>query len=86
MSSNFTQTHAIRSVSAPGPRLSSNQVRSELLVLHQDLVVQLRTEAACPWRFGAIGSADILEEMIVQHEKAAGVLRAQLVMQLPGLA
>jgi hypothetical protein len=84
MNSNFTHTHthAIRSVSGPGPRLSSNHVRSELLVLHQDLVVQLRTEAACPRRFGANGSADMLKDMIVQHEKAAEVLRAHLATQL----
>jgi hypothetical protein len=83
MNSNFTRTHAIRSVSAPGPRLSSNHVRSELLVLHEDLVVQLRTEAACPRRFGATARANFLEDMIVQHEKAADALRTQLAIQLP---
>jgi starvation-inducible DNA-binding protein len=52
---------------------------SELLALHEGLIVQLRTDIeACAARFHDAGTADFLTGLLKRHEKAAWMLRAQL--------
>lgn len=63
----------VRIPSNRGPGLCSDQVFAELLSLHQEMIVQLRLE-----RLSAVTSADFLTGLIVQHEKTAAMLRAQL--------
>jgi DNA-binding ferritin-like protein len=57
----------------PGPGVSSDQMLSELVVLHEEMIVQLRRE-----RLGGVATADFIKGMIDQHEKAIAMLRAQL--------
>ena len=71
-------TKAARSSADPGIDLSSDHMLSELLALHEDLVVQLRKDAASAERLGDIGTTDFLTGLLEQHEKAAWMLRAQL--------
>lgn len=71
-------TKAARSSADPGIGLSSDHMLSELLALHEDLIVQLRTGAACAERFGDIGTVDFLTGLLKQHEKAAWMLRSHL--------
>ena len=52
---------------------------SELLALHEDIIVQLRADSdACVKRFGDAGTADFLTGLMERHEKAAWMLRSQL--------
>ena len=52
---------------------------SELLALHEEMIVQLRTDSdACLERFKDAGTADFLTGLMTQHEKIAWLLRAQL--------
>lgn len=63
----------------PGQDLGADQMISELLALHEDLIVQLRADSeACLTRFNDTGTADFLTGLMSQHEKAAWMLRAQL--------
>ena len=71
-------TKAARSSADPGIGLSPDHMLSELLALHEGLVVQLRTGAACAERFRDIGTVDFLTGLLKQHEKAAWMLRAHL--------
>jgi hypothetical protein len=57
----------------PGAGLYSDHMLTELLVLHEEMVAQLRLE-----RLGSVGTTDFLTGMIAQHEKAAAMLRLQL--------
>ena len=70
---------AARSSADPGMDLPADHMLSELLALHEDLVVQLRTDSeACLTRFKDAGTADFLTGLMEKHEKAAWMLRAQL--------
>jgi starvation-inducible DNA-binding protein len=70
---------AARCSADPGIDLSGDHMLSELLALHEDLIVQLRTDSAtCTERFGDSGTADFLTSLMERHEKAAWMLRAQL--------
>lgn len=72
-------TQAARSSAEPGIGLSAELMLSGLLALHEDLIVQLRTDSAtCTDRFQDAGTADFLTGLMEQHEKAAWMLRAQL--------
>jgi starvation-inducible DNA-binding protein len=72
-------TKAARSSADPGIGLPAEHMLSELLALHEDLIVQLRTDAeACAGRYKDAGTADFLTGLMEQHEKAAWMLRAQL--------
>ncbi len=72
-------TKAARSSADPGIGLPAEHMLSELLALHEDLIVQLRTDAeACAARYKDAGTADFLTGLMEQHEKAAWMLRAQL--------
>lgn len=71
-------TKAARASAEPGTGLSSDHMLFALLALHEDLVVQLRTGAACAERFGDIGTANFLTGLLKQHEKAAWMLRSHL--------
>jgi len=68
-----------RSSADPGIGLSAEHMLSELLALHEEMIVQLRTDSeACLARFKDAGTADFLTGLMEQHEKAAWMLRAQL--------
>jgi starvation-inducible DNA-binding protein len=63
----------------PGIDLPAEHMLSELLALHEELIVQLRTDSdACTERFKDAGTADFLTGLMEKHEKAAWMLRAQL--------
>ena len=70
---------AVRTSADPGIGLAAEHMLSELLALHEELIVQLRTDSeACTTRFKDAGTADFLTGLMEQHEKAAWMLRAQL--------
>jgi starvation-inducible DNA-binding protein len=70
---------AARSSANPGAGLPALDMLSELLALHEELIVQLRADAAaCAGRFHDAGTADFLTGLMERHEKAAWMLRAQL--------
>lgn len=71
-------TKAARSFADPGIGLSADHMLSELLALHEDLVVQIRTDAGSAGRLGDIGTVDFLTGLLEEHEKTAWMLRAQL--------
>jgi len=72
-------TKAARTSADPGAGLPAEHMLSELLALHEDLVVQLRTDSeTCLTRFKDAGTADFLTGLMEKHEKAAWMLRAQL--------
>jgi starvation-inducible DNA-binding protein len=70
---------AARSSADAGIGLPAEHMLSELLALHEELIVQLRTDSeACTERFTDAGTADFLTGLMEQHEKAAWMIRAQL--------
>jgi starvation-inducible DNA-binding protein len=72
-------TKAARSSADPGIGISAEHMLSELLALHEEMIVQLRTDSeACLERFKDAGTADFLTGLMEQHEKAAWMLRSQL--------
>jgi len=72
-------TKAARSSADPGIDLPAEHMLSELLALHEEMIVQLRTDSeACAKNFRDAGTADFLTGLMEQHEKAAWMLRAQL--------
>ena len=79
----FFTAQASGATASARPRLYLTHLRSELLALHEDLLVQLRTEAACIRRGAVADTAEILTSMIAQHERAAATLREQLEHQAP---
>ena len=52
---------------------SAASMLAELLVLHEQMVAQLRLP-----RLSTVGTTEFLRGMIEQHERAVGMLRAQL--------
>jgi len=72
-------TKSARSSADPGIGLPAEHMLSELLALHEEMIVQLRTDSeACAENFKDAGTADFLTGLMEQHEKAAWMLRAQL--------
>ena len=72
-------TKAARSSADPGIGLPAEHMLGELLALHEEMIVQLRTDAvAASERFKDAGTADFLTGLMKQHEKTAWMLRAQL--------
>jgi starvation-inducible DNA-binding protein len=72
-------TKAARSSADPGIGLPAEHMLAELLALHEEMIVQLRTDSeVCIERFKDAGTADFLNGLMKQHEKAAWMLRAQL--------
>jgi len=72
-------TKAARTSADPGTGLAAEHMLSELLALHEDLIVQLRTDSeTCTTRFKDAGTADFLTGLMEKHEKTAWMLRAQL--------
>jgi len=70
---------AARTSADPGVGLSAEHMLSELLSLHEEMIVQLRTDGdACLERYGDAGTADFLTGLMERHEKTAWMLRAQL--------
>lgn len=70
---------AARTSADPGIGLPAEHMLAELLALHEDLIVQLRTDSeACTRRFQDVGTADFLTGLMERHEKTAWMLRAQL--------
>ena len=64
---------AARTVPDSGSGLDTPQLLSELLILNEEMVAQLRLE-----RLQDPRSAEFLTDMIAQHERAAATLRTQL--------
>jgi len=62
-----------RASQASDPTLYSDVMLSQLLALHEEMIVQL-----CLERLEVVGTSDFLTGMIDQHEEAAAQLRAQL--------
>jgi starvation-inducible DNA-binding protein len=72
-------TKAARCSADPGIGLPAEHMLGELLALHEEMIVQLRTDAeACLARYHDAGTADFLTGLMAQHEKAAWMLRAKL--------
>jgi len=72
-------TKSARSSADPGVGLPAEHMLAELLALHEEMIVQLRTDGeACTKSFNDTGTADFLTGLMEQHEKAAWMLRAQL--------
>jgi starvation-inducible DNA-binding protein len=72
-------TKSARSSADPGVGLPAEHMLSELLALHEEMIVQLRTDGqTCAERFRDAGTADFLTGLMEKHEKAAWMLRAQL--------
>lgn len=70
---------AARSSADPGIGLPAEHMLAELLALHEEMIVQLRTDSAASLdRFHDAGTADFLTGLMERHEKAAWLLRAQL--------
>jgi starvation-inducible DNA-binding protein len=70
---------AARSSADPGIGLSGEHMLSELLSLHEEMIVQLRTDSeACIERYGDAGTADFLTGLMERHEKVAWMLRSQI--------
>ena len=68
-----------RTAAVPGVKLSTELMLTELLSLHEELIVRLRTDSAtCTTRFKDVGTADFLTGLMEKHEKAAWMFRAQL--------
>jgi predicted 2-oxoglutarate/Fe(II)-dependent dioxygenase YbiX len=61
-----------------GSNLYSDHMLTNLLSLHEDMAVQLRTDAACTSGLQPSGAAAFLAGMLSQHEQAASQLRTQL--------
>jgi starvation-inducible DNA-binding protein len=72
-------TKAARTSADPGIDLPAEHMLSELLALHEEMIVQLRSDSdACTKRFKDAGTADFLTGLMERHEKIAWMLRAQL--------
>jgi starvation-inducible DNA-binding protein len=70
---------AARISADPGIGLPAEHMLGELLDLHEEIIIQLRTDSeACAERFKDAGTADFLTGLMQQHEKTAWMLRAQL--------
>ncbi len=68
-----------------GADLPPTHMLASLLALHEEMVVQLRTDQeACAVRHRDAGTADFLTGLMRQHEKIAWTLRAQLENQRVG--
>ena len=72
-------TKAARSSAEPGSDLPAEHMLAELLALHEEMIVQLRTDSGiCAKNFKDAGTTDFLTGLMEQHEKTAWMLRAQL--------
>jgi starvation-inducible DNA-binding protein len=70
---------AARTSADPGAGLPAEHMLAELLALHEELIVRLRTDTeTCATRFKDAGTADFLTGLMARHEKTAWMLRAQL--------
>jgi hypothetical protein len=73
MNNVLSLVHASRSPFEAASTGSFESLRSELLLLHEEMIAQLRLE-----RLSGVGTAEFIKTMIDQHEHAAAVLRTQL--------
>jgi hypothetical protein len=73
MNNVLSLVYAARNRNDSAPAGSAPPLRYELLILHQQMIAQLRLE-----RLSGVGTAEFLRGMIQQHEQAAAMLRAQL--------
>lgn len=72
-------TKAARSSADSGIGLPAERMLAELLTLHEEMVIQLRTDSdTCAHRYKDAGTADFLTGLMAKHEKTAWFLRAQL--------
>jgi len=72
MTNTLSLMPAARQSSDLNPALYSDHMLSELLALHEQMIVQLRRE-----HLGVVVIANFLTDTIDQHEKAAALLRTQ---------
>ena len=72
-------TKAARSSADAGMGLAAEHMLAELLAVHEEMIVQLRTDSeSCTTRYQDAGTADFLTGLMERHEKIAWMLRAQL--------
>jgi starvation-inducible DNA-binding protein len=72
-------TRIARPATCPVLGLTAEQMLTELVARHEELIAQLRSDReACAKRFGAHDTAVFLTTLIGRHENAAAELRAQL--------
>ncbi len=72
-------TQAARASANPGTGLPAKHMLVELLALHENIIIQLRTDSEiCTGRLKDAGTADFLTGLMTQHEKTAWIIRAQL--------
>lgn len=72
-------TKSARSSADPGIGLAAEHMLSELLALHEEMIVQLRGDSeACLERYKDSGTADFLTGLMERHEKTAWMIRSQL--------
>lgn len=69
----LTLLQTARASSDPHARLYSDHMLSELLHLHEEMIVQL-----CVERLESSSNAEFLTGMIAQHEATASMLRSHL--------
>ncbi len=70
---------AARSSADSGIGLPAERMLAELLTLHEEMIIQLRTDSdTCAHRYKDAGTADFLTGLMARHEKRAWLLRAQL--------
>jgi starvation-inducible DNA-binding protein len=70
---------AARTSADPGVDLPAEHMLSELLALHEEMIVQLRCDReACAKRYKDGGTTDFLTGLMEQHERVAWMLRTQL--------
>jgi hypothetical protein len=73
MNNVLSLVHASRSPFEAAATGSCESLRSELLILHEEMIAQLRLEM-----LSGVGTTEFLRGMIDQHEHAAAMIRAQL--------
>jgi starvation-inducible DNA-binding protein len=72
-------TKAARSSADAGIDLAAEHMISELLALHEELIMQIRKDAdACAEKYKDAGTTDFLTGLMERHVKAAWMLRSQL--------
>jgi len=75
----LTLVKSTRSSAHPGIGLGADKMLSELLALHEELILQLRTDSdVCAQRLNDADTADVLTGLMKQHEMTAEKLRSEL--------
>jgi starvation-inducible DNA-binding protein len=75
-----------RLVEAPGKQVRDTQMIKDLLQDHEMIAKNLRADVVELQKLGDGATANMLEELIIQHDKSAWMLRSLLVTQEGGKA